>query len=77
MKLYLNDVELADDKVSIKDSGILAAAEPAPKLEVEIFIKVSIEVQGKGKDYSVTVEVQPSEEIEVLKTKVSFFKIFV
>lgn len=35
---------------------------------------LSVEVFGKGKDYSVVLKVKPSELIDVLRYKVSFFK---
>jgi hypothetical protein len=78
IKLFLigSESDLADDKLSLKDSGILDANGNG-NIEVEVYIKISVEVQGKGKDYSATVEVQPSEEIDVLKSKIHFFKQFV
>lgn len=35
---------------------------------------LSVEVFGKGKDYSAVLKVKPSELIDVLRYKVSFFK---
>ena len=37
---------------------------------------MSIEVQGKGKGYQQEVFVKPTDPIEVLKSKVHFFKLF-
>jgi hypothetical protein len=43
LKLYLagGENELADDKLSLKDSGILDAN---GNIEVEVYIKISVEV---------------------------------
>lgn len=41
-----------------------------------MIIKVNIEVQGKGKGYAITVEVQPSDALDILRSKVHFFKLF-
>lgn len=43
-------------------------------VEVEVMMGLSVEVFGKGKDYSVVLKVKPSELIDVLRYKVSFFK---
>jgi hypothetical protein len=71
LKLYINGQELEDEKPSIKDSGIIEAG---GIIEVDVLIKVSIEVMGKGKDYSSTVEVKMTDEIDILRQKVHFFK---
>lgn len=42
-----------------------------------MILKISVEVQGKGKGYSAVVEVQPHDPIEVLRSKIHFFKLFV
>ncbi len=73
--MYLNDVELADDKLTIDESSILE--EGRGHVQVEVLIKVLVEVFGKGKDYSTTVEVQPTSTVEQLKQKVSFMKLFI
>ena len=65
---------LRDDKVSVKDTGLL---DNRDKLEVEIVIKITIDVQGKGKDYSATLEVSPDAFIQpTLKSNLSFFTTF-
>jgi len=38
--------------------------------------KIHIEVPGKGKGYVADVEVSPTEPLDVLRSRVSFFKIF-
>lgn len=60
-----------DDKATLKE---LLAAEKDVKVEVELFLHLFIEVLGKGKDYSAKVEVQSSDPIEILRSKVSFFR---
>jgi hypothetical protein len=45
-------------------------------IEVEILYKVNIEVQGKGKGYAMAVEVQPTDSLDILRSKVHFFKLF-
>jgi hypothetical protein len=65
---------LRDDKMSIKETGLL---ENRDKLEVEIVIKITIDVQGKGKDYSASLEVSPDAFIQpTLKSSLSFFNTF-
>jgi hypothetical protein len=41
LKIYMNGEELSDEKVAIKDSGIV---ENGGSIEVEVTIKISIEV---------------------------------
>jgi hypothetical protein len=66
---------LNDDKISIRESGILE--HPAGDLHVEIVIKVSIDVQGKGKDYSAVLEISPDAHLlSTLNSRLSFFKTF-
>ena len=48
LKLYVNNEEVTDDKLSIEDANLL---QENCQIEVEITQKVSIEVQGKGKGY--------------------------
>jgi hypothetical protein len=66
---------LTDEKLTIDDARILE--ESNGHLTVDITIRVSVEVFGKGKDYNQTVDVQPNEQMEVLKQKLSFIKIFI
>ncbi|CDW77178.1 UNKNOWN [Stylonychia lemnae] len=73
LKLYLNGEEITDDKLSVEDANILVHG---AQLEVEITQKISIEVQGKGKGYQQDVYVQPTDQIDVLRSKVHFFKLF-
>lgn len=69
------DQILTDDKVSIRESGILDY--PAGTLHVEIVIKVTIDVQGKGKDYSALLEISPDASIlPTLNQRLTFFKTF-
>lgn len=59
--LETNEVVLIDDKLSIKEAGILEAD---GKLEVEIVIKLTIDVLGKGKDYAASLEVSPDAPLQ-------------
>lgn len=50
--------------------------EEGAQVDVMVTQKISIEVQGKGKGYQCEVFVQPTEQVEVLKSKVHFFRTF-
>ena len=73
LKIYINDNEYDNEKGSVKDMDLEGANYT---IDVEVVFKISIEVQGKGKQYSDTVCVQPHEKLEVLRSKVHFFKLF-
>ena len=46
------------------------------KVEVEVYFTIEVAVVGKGSGYSTTIEVSPNETMDVLRSKVSFLKIF-
>jgi hypothetical protein len=46
------------------------------KVEVELVFGVSVVVDGRGGGYRQRVEVKPDEKLEVLRSKVNFFKLF-
>ena len=46
------------------------------KLEVEVFFNIEVQVQGKGAGYTHKVEVGPEETLDVIETRVSFFRMF-
>jgi hypothetical protein len=74
VKIFLNGEELTDDKLSVEESKIL---EEGASVDVMVTQKIAIEVYGKGKGYQCDVFVQPTEQIDVLKSKVHFFKTFI
>ena len=41
-----------------------------------VFFNLEVQVQGKGKNYITKVEVGPEETMEVIETRVSFFRLF-
>lgn len=73
LKIYINDNEFDNDKASVKDMDLEAVNFT---IDVEVVFKIAIEVQGKGKQYSDSVYVQPTDTIDVLRSKVHFFKLF-
>lgn len=46
------------------------------KVEVELLFGVSVVVAGRGGGYKQRVEVKPDEKLDVLRTRVNFFKLF-
>lgn len=46
------------------------------KVEVELLFGVSVVVAGRGGGYKQRVEVKPEEKLDVLRTRVNFFKLF-
>jgi hypothetical protein len=46
-------------------------------IDVEVIIKIGIEVQGKGKDYSRVFEFHPYDLVDLIRTRVPFYKTFV
>jgi hypothetical protein len=46
------------------------------KLEVEVYFSIEISVQGKGTGYNNKVEVGPEETMDVIETRVSFYRLF-
>lgn len=62
VKVFVDDAEIEKDDTTLKSLEL-----GDKTMEVEVIYKVNIEVQGKGKGYSMTVEVQPTEELDVLR----------
>ncbi len=46
------------------------------KLLVEVYFNLEVQVQGKGAGYNHKVEVGPEEVMDVIETRVSFFRMF-
>lgn len=46
------------------------------KLEVEVYMHVEIQVLGKGAGYSNKLMVGPEELMDVIESRVSFFRMF-
>lgn len=46
------------------------------KVEVELVFGVNVVVEGRGGGYRQRVEVKPDEKLDVLRSRVSFFKLF-
>lgn len=73
MKIYVNGDEITDDKLTVEEAQLFTEG---ALIEVMVTQKVTIEVQGKGKGYQQEVFVQPTDQIDILKSKVHFFKTF-
>lgn len=72
LKIYVNDEEFTNDKGSLKDLKL----EEFNTIDVEVIFNIQIEVLGKGKQYADKVVVLPTEPLDVLRSRVSFFKVF-
>jgi len=46
------------------------------KVEVELVFGVNVTVSGKGGGYKARVEVSPNENMDVIRNRVTFFKLF-
>ena len=46
------------------------------KVEVEVFFNLEVSVMGKGAGYTSKVEVGPEENMDVIETRVSFYRMF-
>jgi hypothetical protein len=73
LKIFINDIEFDNDKASIKDMELEVTDF---NIDVEVVFKIFIEVAGKGKQYSDTVFVQPTDTLDIFRSKVHFFKLF-
>lgn len=73
IKIYVNGDEITDDKLTVEEAQLFTEG---ALIEVMVTQKVTIEVQGKGKGYQQEVFVQPTDQIDILKSKVHFFKTF-
>lgn len=73
LRIYVNDAEFENEKAGLKD---LQLDEANGSIDVEVIFKILIEVHGKGKQYSDTVIVTPNEPLDVLRSRVAFFKLF-
>lgn len=46
------------------------------KIEVELYMTLEVSVPGKGSGYQMKIDVSPNETMEIIRKKVSFYKIF-
>ena len=64
--------ELIGEMASLETLGL----QNGGKVEVEVFFKLDVQVQGKGVGYNDKVEVGPEETMDVIETRVSFYRMF-
>ena len=64
--------ELVGEMASLETLGLAHGG----KVEVEVFMNLEVSVQGKGAGYLTKIEVGPEETMDMLETRVSFFKMF-
>ena len=46
------------------------------KVEVEVYMSLHFSVTGKGSSYTTSIDVNPNDNLEEIRTKVHFFKMF-
>lgn len=64
--------ELVGEMASIETLGL----QNGGRIEVEVFLNLEVSVQGKGAGYTNKIEVGPEETMDVIETRVSFFRMF-
>lgn len=69
IRLYHKQEILREDWDYVKDLQI-------EKVEVEVFITLHFSVAGKGSSYAISIDVNPNETLEIIRNRVSFFKMF-
>jgi hypothetical protein len=60
---------IVGDMDSVKDLEI-------EKVDVEVYITLHFSVSGKGSSYATSIDVNPNETLEIIRNRVSFFKMF-
>lgn len=66
-------LQLTNDMCSLENLGLSNQS----KLDIQLFMSINISVPRKGKGYQLDIEVAPLECMDVLKSKVHFFRQFV
>lgn len=64
--------ELMGEMASIETLGL----QNGGRLEVEVYFNLEVSVQGKGAGYTNKIEVGPEESMDVIESRVSFFRMF-
>ena len=69
VRLYHNSELICNDMDVVKESKF-------EKVEVEAYITLEFAVAGKGNSYAIKLDVNPNESLEIIRSKVPFFKMF-
>lgn len=73
VRVYFKGDELQDEKPTMKQ---LSIDESNANFEIELYYTLKVEVYGKGKQYQAEADVLPSDYLETLRNKITFFKLF-
>jgi hypothetical protein len=68
-RVYVNGQHYPTENDLVKDIGFNS-------VEIETYLKVHFAVAGKGSSYVTSIEVSPSETMDVIRTRVPFYKMF-
>lgn len=63
---------ITGDMSTLKDIGL----DEGGRVEVEVYFTLEVAVVGKGSGYHTVIEVDPNETMDVIRSKVPFFKMF-
>ena len=75
-RLYSNNANaakhelLVGEMATLETLGLLTEAQ----LDIEIFLKIAISVHGKFPNYKANIEVGPEESMDIIETRVPFFR---
>ena len=69
IRLYHKNEMIVWDMDSVRDLQI-------DKVDVEVFITLHFSVAGKGSSYAISIDVNPNETLEIIRTRVTFYKMF-
>lgn len=69
IRLYYNNEMIVGDMDIVKDLDL-------QRVEVEVYCTLHFSVSGKGSSYTISIDVNPNESLEIIRSKVPFFKMF-
>jgi len=69
IRLYHKNEMIVEDMETVRDLQI-------EKVDVEVFITLEFSVAGKGSSYAIKIDVNPNETLEIIRTRVPFYKMF-
>jgi len=69
IRLYHKNEMIVGEMDVVKDLEI-------EKVDVEVYITLHFSVAGKGSSYATSIDVSPNETLEIIRNRVSFFKMF-
>jgi len=69
IRLYHKNEMIVGEMDVVKDLEI-------EKVDVEVYITLHFSVAGKGSSYATSIDVNPNETLEIIRNRVSFFKMF-